>query len=595
MERKDPNDPIVRTVLWKGYDKKCFYGKELIRFNNFELDHVIPQSMDVKDAIETYDLLEDFELDSYYNLVPTCHPCNNRKRAKEFSEETIRYYMELIRDKVEKIENIEKDRRRADPEDEFRNRLDIALEDKGFGDILTIMEQYTSTELQQKAIRNALKEIQPISTLSMEENEKLQVFIDKINYYIEEFSILKSFNNKIPSKFHNKKIGIIIYREDSDSLAYSLFELEKGSQPKIKEVPKDSWESLVSQGIVESKTIDMHKDLLRNPEAKAKEIVFDYYAELLSKNIFFKSTNEYLANEYIFDFITENKMFLGLEIKEIYSKDEIEFAFKRYFPLFMEESLKLIDSDFIENLLSRSGYINLDSIKGTINAMIERIREKVEKRLRNENFNLKNNYPINSKKFPLGVVDHFLTVIKDNDINNIGRIYNLPDFAREEFQKDSYVYNAYSDKDVVENFKLIYNNLKQVYNHSVRNVLPWFKEQLIPLADTPILIQLLKRNGLYSVSPYLIKTLYLDSEEGEKFRFIIQNYLDNNIDTLDFQKNITVNGKNYHVIGGSGKVEDELFEILPMLNKAKGFLKKNIRKLLDEDYKEFLLTMEKNS
>lgn len=104
MERKDKNNSLVRRTLWEAYNKKCFYCKEPISFNNFQIDHLIPKSLGNEQAIETYELSENFELDSYYNLVPTCFPFNNRKRDNPYPKNQI-----LLLSKFELSEQILKE------------------------------------------------------------------------------------------------------------------------------------------------------------------------------------------------------------------------------------------------------------------------------------------------------------------------------------------------------------------------------------------------------------------------------------------------------------------------------------------------------
>ncbi len=82
VEIKNLKDAFVRSAIWNAHNKKCFYCRESLHYRSMELDHVIPKSLGKETAIKKYTLFPDFELDSYYNLVPTCNTCNNRKKAK---------------------------------------------------------------------------------------------------------------------------------------------------------------------------------------------------------------------------------------------------------------------------------------------------------------------------------------------------------------------------------------------------------------------------------------------------------------------------------------------------------------------------------
>ncbi len=103
------NDIIVRTVLWNSNKKRCFYCTELILFHDLEIDHIVPQNtseQELNRIKETLNLNTNFNLNSFYNLVPTHHNCNNRKSSKFFSESSLRYYLELWKDKVQNIESL---------------------------------------------------------------------------------------------------------------------------------------------------------------------------------------------------------------------------------------------------------------------------------------------------------------------------------------------------------------------------------------------------------------------------------------------------------------------------------------------------------
>lgn len=62
IEIKNKTDPIARRTIWKPYNKKCFYCNNPIPYNNFHLDHLIPESLEKDEAIKLYDLQKDFEL-----------------------------------------------------------------------------------------------------------------------------------------------------------------------------------------------------------------------------------------------------------------------------------------------------------------------------------------------------------------------------------------------------------------------------------------------------------------------------------------------------------------------------------------------------
>lgn len=96
----------MRTVLWNNNKKRCYYCTELVNFNDLEIDHIIPQNTSEQELNKIkleLNLELDFELNSFNNLVPTHHNCNSRKSSKQFSVSSLRYYLELWKDKIPSI------------------------------------------------------------------------------------------------------------------------------------------------------------------------------------------------------------------------------------------------------------------------------------------------------------------------------------------------------------------------------------------------------------------------------------------------------------------------------------------------------------
>ena len=52
IEIKNKNNSIVRSTLWNASNKKCFYCNNLIPYNNFQVDHLIPESLGKEEAIK---------------------------------------------------------------------------------------------------------------------------------------------------------------------------------------------------------------------------------------------------------------------------------------------------------------------------------------------------------------------------------------------------------------------------------------------------------------------------------------------------------------------------------------------------------------
>ncbi len=163
VEIKNKNDSVVRRTLWTVYNKKCFYCSKPIPYNNLQVDHLIPKSLIKEKAIKLYDLKEDFELNSYYNLVPTCFPCNNRKRSTTYDKNAILFYLEEIKKKIPKIKQLEEKFKNMDKKSELSAAFSTALNDLSLPAILTIIKEQEIKNYQKKILQGTIENISKFS------------------------------------------------------------------------------------------------------------------------------------------------------------------------------------------------------------------------------------------------------------------------------------------------------------------------------------------------------------------------------------------------------------------------------------------------
>jgi 5-methylcytosine-specific restriction endonuclease McrA len=92
---------IQRMAIWKAHKSKCAYCGKIIPFNDLEIDHILPESLlGNSDKLERtkleYGLDSEFDINSYYNWIPSCKSCNKRKSNRPFSESSARFYIEMV-------------------------------------------------------------------------------------------------------------------------------------------------------------------------------------------------------------------------------------------------------------------------------------------------------------------------------------------------------------------------------------------------------------------------------------------------------------------------------------------------------------------
>ncbi len=333
VEIKNLNDAYVRSALWNAYNKKCFYCKELLHFRNMDLDHIIPKSLGRERAIELYTLDSDFELNSYYNIVPTCRTCNNRKGAINYDKITILHYLNIIRMKIPKIENLENEFRTKNLQGELTATLGKVLSESPISDVLNILNDFNLTSLAHNVLTEALQKISPVPTLSPSQNQQIQKFVDGINQILQDFIPINYFYTIKGNKFIDNKAAIVIVDEWAGAVTYSLYAVPKTAKNLIKAISKDHWFKLAHQGLFNVRTTDAKSTLLDFPIREAKLKMITYFSNLISINATYKSINFYICNEFMINLLDRLSIPFGQEIKDEYKIEEIEFSLYTYLPL----------------------------------------------------------------------------------------------------------------------------------------------------------------------------------------------------------------------------------------------------------------------
>ena len=95
MNRRD----ILRQRIWLKYNKHCAYcGKEL-EYKDMQVDHMVS-----KYSVEMYRnpevvFGENFKVDSFANLMPSCRRCNHYKREQNL--EGFREYIKTLHRRIQ--------------------------------------------------------------------------------------------------------------------------------------------------------------------------------------------------------------------------------------------------------------------------------------------------------------------------------------------------------------------------------------------------------------------------------------------------------------------------------------------------------------
>ena len=576
---KNKADPFVRAALFKAYKGKCFYCSEIIRFNNFEIDHVIPKNIDKEEAIKKYSL-SNFEFDSYNNLVPTCFPCNNKKRATEYSIPRIISIFEIIEPKIPEIENLEEKYRKDPIESEILKSIQIAKE-KGASipEILTIIKPNTETEYQKQIIEKAIAQLNPITTYNDYKNKQLQIFVEEINKLSDQFWQLDSFFQIQKNIYANRKIGIIIYKGNSNNPDYSLFPAPEGNINLLRELNQNDWMILSARGIVSGKKTDLSASIIKAPLEVARQTILNYYSELISYNIVYRSNNFFLINEFIIDFIDKFHIQLGLDKKEKYTTNELFFAYYSFLPIWVDEILLTIDEETITRLLKDNGYVDLSFLDFFD---MSKIKQIVYQRIKDKKLSLtgRESIAVGSEKFLIALFPIYLKYLNDNKIKKVHRIYKPKNYSLVEGRKGFFTADLYSDDDVKYNLKIIFDNFQEIFKDSIKKVVPKLEDDI--KVYEKIIIELKEsQNPSYGRKFSLVK-YYLENNDGNELQIIYNPGKITEIPEearLKQTEKLFYNNKEYDYWVSHG-VLDFIYEPLPMHKLLMEFLDHLIGELL---------------
>lgn len=602
---KSLEDPFVRESLFRGYNKRCVYCRNPLLFRNMQIDHIIPKSYGKERAISNYGLNPDFELDSYYNLVPSCASCNNIKRAKIYNKIQTLFILNEVKSKVPYIERIEKQLRKIDLTEEFSMTIKRALNEVQIYELIKMLDDNNLTSLQHNILQEALQKLIPISTLTPSENHQIQVFIDEINHILEEFTMIKSYFNNPINRFIDDKTGIAIVNEFAGAVTYSLFAVSKKELNIIRELTVDQWYSLANRGIFKFRTTDIKNYILEHPKKVARENIFDYIARLLSTNALYKSENDLISTEFIIDFIDQYKIQLGLEFKNEYSLDALINSFQYYLPLWIDEATKKADKSVLDRLVKTKGFVTLSFIEFLTGSFRKEIGERVLNRLdlRKKYYNISKyaiKLPIITEKLPFKIFTDFTLNFKNKGYKTVKRIYDPPNYQREEFKKSHRVSNLYSDKSVKKKLSFIYNHLINVYNDVIKRNFPNLVDVLIPFSDyAKIIVEIheIPNKNYERKEPFSYKEFYLEGAKSENLEIIFydspadiipNDFRTNKVDTLMFR------GKEYKAGRRHEGIVSEIYQPSPLFNKTHAILTEKFLNLFEIDYKKFIVELRKN-
>lgn len=122
-----------RIAIWEAHGRRCIYCNQLILFNDLEIDHIIPERLSKTPkrlviVTKNYGLQDNFDLNSFDNLLPAHQICNSRKTGLLFKKSTALYFLEIAAAKAKQAAIEEQSIFRRSRRDRVLASLQVALE-----------------------------------------------------------------------------------------------------------------------------------------------------------------------------------------------------------------------------------------------------------------------------------------------------------------------------------------------------------------------------------------------------------------------------------------------------------------------------------
>lgn len=307
-------------------------------------------------------------------------------------------------------------------------------------------------------------------------------YFENIYLFLDEYmGIIEDDVPVISSRFYAnaRNIGLAYQTYTDEELHYGLYPIpgtRNDVQIKTVDGPvlDELEETTVSRGHYGGNPIESR------PTEYAKEVAHSKLENLFEQKGLIHTVDEFLAREFIFDFIDEFHVPLGLEQKDEYTLREIRHGFRNYLPFWVEEALRNKKKKGGQGNIAKRGYIDLSLLK--MQTLPEE-REEIDRRAQNrlESDGRTDPYPVGNEKFSPRIFKEFVGYLEQNGVEKIQRPYIPEDNSRYD-EGGGWIWEAYSRSDIRENLEIFFDKLPSVYRKivaenftGIQDELPLFK------------------------------------------------------------------------------------------------------------------------
>lgn len=89
MPKSQIHSAISRFAIWTVHGERCYQCNQPVHLFDYQIDHVIPQSLEGKEVrrlVKKYGRPDDFNVQGFENLLPSCARCNREKSDRPWDE-----------------------------------------------------------------------------------------------------------------------------------------------------------------------------------------------------------------------------------------------------------------------------------------------------------------------------------------------------------------------------------------------------------------------------------------------------------------------------------------------------------------------------
>ena len=380
-----------------------------------------------------------------------------------------------------------------------------------------------------------------------------------------KFQIVKK--NFFPNSW---KVGLSYRVFDSEQVTYEHYPIPLDKNDvQIKHID-DNLEKEIRKTRLELIAYFKENPIKTDPKSLAEKYVKDKLEKILKHHLLDHRIDETLAREFVFAFIDHFNVQMGLGEKDIYSLQEIEVGFFKYFPLWVTEVSTI---PHINSLYSRFGFHDPSLYLSTIppKSRIE-IAEKVQEKLKNNS-----EIPrvlMGNEKYQFVIFVDMLNYLKSQNINEIKRIFKKGDFTRLQ-TKASWIWNAFSRDDVVNNLKIFFENYRRIYNAIIEKNFPNLKNELSLFYGSNYVIVVYDVKDEYSGPVFGVKgpSIYMyfftsERKQGLEINIISKEDFDKTqiIEEINSKNQIFISGQTFQYLTQNWSILEFIYEDRPIFH-----------------------------